>query len=320
MKLEKVESYSQLEVGDLIFKKHNYDNECQVSAFLGFCMENKKVDTISKEFKGVQFKSDELDNFKLAKQNYVDLDYYCYPYLYNLAIIMVDKNRENKKTFEQTIINPECTFAYIKNMVDFMKNGNGLDTQLERIVSSPVNTEMYRIKNVIDKEFVKNYILKIKLMGYLKTNISILSLEDIDKELKRAFMQRKKEYLMERNTFKNALSNPTAKEIIQYGVYFTILKNEKKKYYVCIGHRKEDNVPLFITLPLEDMKESNVLDWLKSQTNYWLRNVLQGRRIGEVKGKELYSTFVQLPVPYYRELTQNRFLTLKSLLVENITR
>ena len=52
---------------------------------------------LQKEFKNVRFTEDELENFELATQNNVELSYYCTPYYYTLArVLVVTKNEEYK--------------------------------------------------------------------------------------------------------------------------------------------------------------------------------------------------------------------------------
>lgn len=320
MNLEKLDSYCQLEVGDLVFERLSYDDACQVHIFLGFYLKNTKIESmLQKEFKNVRFTEDELENFELATQNNVDLSYYCTPYYYTLArVLVVTKNED--KPLEQTILNPSGTFAYIKNMIEFMTSGNGADTQLHNTYSSS-NSLIYRIKGVVDKEFIKNYILKLRLMGYLKGSVSILTREDITNTLKKCYLTRKKYLLLERNNFKRVLEHPVVREIVQYGVYFSIVKKDgTRKYFVCLGHKKEDNAPVFLTLPLEDKTDWQILDSLKKLGRVWLDRIITGRRIVELKGKTLYDTMIRLPEPHYTSITQSRYLTLKDLIIEDIQR
>lgn len=318
MNLENLDSYSQLEVGDLVFERLAYDDACQVSIFLGFYLKNTKIDNmLQKEFKNVRFTEDELENFELAAQNNVDLSYYCTPYYYTLARVLV-VTKDEEKPLEQAILNPSGTFAYIKNMIEFMKEGNGADTQLHNTYSSS-NSLIYRIKGVIDKEFIKNYILKLRLMGYLKGSVSILTMEDITNALKKCYLTRKKEFLLERNKFKKVLENPVVREIVQYGVYFSIVKKDgTKKYFVCIGHRKEDKAPVFLHLPLDDKTDLQMLDSLKMLGSLWIDRLITGRRIVVMTGKKLYDTMIRLPEPNYASITQSRYLTLKNLIIEDI--
>ena len=321
MNLEKIDSYCQLEVGDLVFDKLTYDDFCTVKLFLGFYLKNSKIDNmLQKEFQNVSFTVDELENFELAKNNHVELSYYCSPYFYTLAQILVQK--DNDIPLDKTIVNPKGTFAYIKNMIEFMRDGNGLDTQLHYAYSSN-NNIIYRMKGVVDKEFIKNYILKLKFMGYLPGAVSILSLEDINNILKKAFLARKKAFLLEKNKLKNVLENPVVREIVQYGIYCTKTKKDgTRKYFACIGHSKDDNAPLFISLPLEDKNEWQILDWVTRQSSMWLGNVVRGtgRRISTLKGKELYDTSIRLSEPNFTNITEQRFNTLRTLITEDIRR
>lgn len=321
MNLEKIDSYCQLEVGDLVFEKKSYDDYCTVSLFLGFYLKNSKIDNmLQNEFQNASLTVDELDNFELAKKNHVELDYYCTPYIYTLAQILVKKD-DIERPLDQLIINPKGAFAYIKNMIEFMRDGNGLDTQLHYTYSS--SNTIYRMRGVVDKEFIKNYILKLKFMGYLPGAVSILSLEDINNILKKAFLARKKAFLLEKNKLKNVLENPVVREIVQYGIYCTKVKKDgTRKYFACIGHSKDDNAPLFISLPLEDKNEWQILDWVKRQNSMWLGTVVRGtgRRISSLKGKELYDTSIRLSEPNFTNITEQRFNTLRTLITEDIRR